>query len=514
MLNRDADSPTTREELIPNFRVFTPSEVGGSMYAPPLTKSTDSPRFMLYMLVSIMNSLFTDELSAKHMISEAQVAYGDFPLPTIYACGDTIYNITKEYLFNMKGKTVDPVADATKKWNKQYNKAIEYLQSEGVNVEHECISWSAFENIEEYRMFRKFTDAIVNAGLTLEKLQAAFPEVSDTEVISALFLDVQQQHILENIADIAENYAEKNAKKLKVAANSEKKQQKNALAALKKFNGHDAALGEVLTLEQRKEGLLSATYTFLSNEYAVFLLLAHLTNTSLIKEKLGLKSAALDTPLPVTPILSYPISSTLGADLTFTTFLKINHLYCKYSTSLALPETAMAIFVDSLVPTTLNPHDKKRSSGESDQSDASVESESSSSNGDEAVSPSVALNQATSLQPEPPVYKSGRSSPVMFTDAIEVIVQRVTETLSQHWKKTQTIACPHGVTCTITCQGKVSSLSSESGLLENVQEQIRVAAKTAIRGFSEIFSFDYNGYSFELKTQSAVHTELGLIKKM
>ncbi len=516
MLKLEENSPETAEESTLNFRVFTLGEDGSPMYGMPLTIDDDSPQALVYVFVSIMNSFFTNEFSVKHMVEETEAVYGKSHLPIVYACGDTIYNITRQYLYNpMKD---DPVEKEKKKWKKQYLKAINGLPSQEKLLNHENITWATFEEVEEYQSFKSFTDAIVNPSLTLESLKNAFPNVLDSSnVLPDLFRDIQVSDILTNLEKIASDFIEKNKNKLTRAVKSEKNQRSNAQKMLEKYDAKKMISGEAPDLAQRTEGLRRATYSFLSNEFSVFLMLSWLTNTSFIKEKLHLQSPVLETSSTITPVFSYPISSSIGAELVFATFLKINQLYCKYSEALELHITKLAVFVDSLVPKNLNPHDMRKieSSGTSSEDsslnghdetealkaepdDRHYETEALKAEPDDRHSEKEALNAETDANAK--FYKNSNNSLTLFKDEVEIIVQIVADALSRRWKgmKGELISCPHGVACAIQPLGKSRELEEENALLDDIKLLIRDAAKQAIKGFFREFNLTYNGYSFKL----------------
>lgn len=493
MLNRDADSPTTREELIPNFRVFTLGEDGSPAYGSPLTNRGDgASQFVYCIFVSVISELFNYKPSLDHMIRETQAANGSSNFPILIAIGDTLYDITKEYLFNFRGKK-DPVVEKARKCKE---KCDEIAGPAGLGLNYESIAWKTFVEADEYADFKKFTDAIVNRDLTSESLQQAF-QGKDT---ASLFFDIEQQCIRQNLAAIANDYTKKSIPMLEAAVLSETRTLEHAWEARERTKkpGEMTTLkasgdntGEVaLTLDQRKDGLNKATYPFLANEYATFLLLASLTN---IKEVLHLQSSEdLSSSMLA---FCYPITSTPGAELIFATFLKINQLYCKHSDSLGLSPTNLATFVDSLVPKEFTrhhakEHNAKKSSDQSDESLGNNDSTSSNSSDDGKSPP----------QEQQYIYRHRRAtSPTLFKDEVEVFLEMVTKTLDRKGLTKDTVSSPR-VSCEII-RGEKNAHVVDSVLLDDVLDSIRDATKNALKDFSRTLDFNYKGYPFQLTVE-------------
>ncbi len=349
MLKLEAGTHTTVEGSILNFRVFT-SDESGSSYASPIVKAELGQQPIVYVLVSIMNSLFTYGPSVRYMMHETAKAYGDVSIPIVYICADTLQNITKKYLFSSEGK--NPVEKERGRWKSQYDAAMVALQKSEMMLNHEILYWDSFKHISAYAQIKKFTDAILQPELTLDFLRQSFMTVND-EILINLIQDIQQKKILETIPAIANEFTSKNLLKLNKKNRKLERKDMELKETFERLGAPITHSDKNSQLQECTNNLKLATYAYLAEEYAVLILLTYLQQASEIKTNFNLTSLNVETCGSLQPVLSYPVSFSKGkgAALTFATFQALELLYHKYCTALDLPIVTQALtFIDSLVP--------------------------------------------------------------------------------------------------------------------------------------------------------------------
>jgi len=339
MLGLEAmDSSTTPGKAL-NSRAFTAENEG------PLQS-------IIYVLVSIMSAQYHTPSSVKHMMLESHKAYGNSDIPIVYVCGDTVYNITKPFLFKETGR--DPVERGRTKWLDQYNKTFHELETEGSKLHHKIVYWDTIKNTPDCLNIRKFTDVVFNRDLTLEILQENFPGASEKK-LQALMEDRQSTKILENVPVIANEFRSKNLIKVEKRTKKEEKDTLNLRAQLAKAgivgSGIQVNSNSSSGSHTPQGNLMLATHEYLSEEFSVFLLLSFLQHGPKINTTFNLQSSALGAHPELKPVLSYPISTTKGSDTIFATFRAVEMLYLNYCTLLDLPVITQPVtIIDPFTP--------------------------------------------------------------------------------------------------------------------------------------------------------------------
>lgn len=499
-----------------NFQVFSP-DGSESSYQPPIVKAEAPLQPVIYVLVSIMNSLFTYPPSVEYMVTETEKAYGDSLIPIIYICADTLQNITKNPLFGEKEGIIE---NTRGKWFNQYAKAVDTLKTAEHEPNHQVLYWDSLTAAPEYLHPKTFTHAILQPDPTLESLRKIYPTASN-EVLENLIRDTQEAKISENVLSIANGFSSKNLSKLKKQAQKTEVREAPYRAAteqviqqLKQLNVLPESTTNIneksLKLQQKETELKLATYRYLAEEYAVFLLLAFLQNTSDIREKFHLAPDSFKTEVTtIQPLLSYPISTSQGgAELTFILFKTIEALYHKYCESLdLLPISQTLTLIDSVVPDQYHKRYMKIHPDSSKNNSAQFESGRS--------SPSSGTNSVVGIQPLPIAqnnltttknYSNGTLSN-LFSPPFDPdkITQKIIKLLDEHvetGEEKTTITYKNGVTCIVSVVDSIdkdytSDSKADAQCLEKLTEHIKAAvlhAKT--ERWEETFIFAYKGYRF------------------
>ena len=313
-----------------------PAFVAQSHVETSAAESAAPPRLRIpYVLVSIMNNLYLQQSSVQAMMEGVAQKYPDSAVPTIYVCGDAIYEATKSALFGDHWQ-VDPIEKNRNKWLKQYN----------FSKTKDCatFSWEIFYGIPEYKIFRKFTDAVMDVNLSAETLRVRFPD-ANSELLELLLSAINASEILTHIPEIAGNFSQKNLDKLAKQATKAINQQKELQQRL--GMPPSGSHSKVTVLEKRKEELEVATYKYLADEYAAFLLLAYFQSTSDIQTHFGISCGSKGVEF-VQPELLYPMDATRGARLIFNTFRLLEQLYIDYSESLGLLRSSVKAVINNI----------------------------------------------------------------------------------------------------------------------------------------------------------------------
>lgn len=439
---------------------------------------------IVYVLVSIMSGLYHRPADMESMMRATYNLYGHLDIPIVYVCGDTVYNITKDYLFRTEGR--DPVEKGRESWLRLHHQTVKKLQAEHLRLNHEIVYWDTLKKASSYLDIRKFTDVVFNSALTLEILQEKFPGV-DGSRLSDLLQDISEASILNVVPVIAQEFRSKNLHKLERREKDKAKRITQLRAELARetrvVQGEQTHLSEETPeLVTLKSGLELATHDYLSEEYAVFLLLSFLQNSLTIKNTLKLGSMGLDAAIELNPILVYPITATKGSDVIFKTFQDVEALYLKYCVFLNLPIISQPVELMDL-PVTEVFSNEARSEASSVSEDTERESK------------SASATKLFSAYPSLPFFSS--------SEGLAQIALKIIDKIDAHLKLKSTATTrtlyKNGITCEITSSTKlkasdeITDLADISMLIESAISNVKketVEADTAI--------FNYSGHRFEL----------------
>ena len=362
MMNAKQVLRSEPEAVTPHFRLW---KNGG--YSQPFVRTNHADRPpVVFVGVSIMSALFIQSEPASYMMSQTDQAYGNEDIPIVYVCGDTLQLGTEVLLHGNKAEK--SISNARSRWQKNYESAFEKGVHDGIKSNHVTAYWDQLTRHARYPAIRKFVDIIMTSAVpTAESLQEVFPDASPS-VLTELCNDICQINIAVEVQANADYFADRNQKPLQVQRIKEKSTYDSVYKNME--TAHKRGLSnaplppyensdEKIEQNQKRE-VESATYRYLAEEFAAFLLLASLTNAQQIASELGLKSKSRSAiVLPdqaVRPVLAYPISASSNAENTFKAFARVECLYHKYAELLGLPviEELLTI-IDSYVPQSVKP---------------------------------------------------------------------------------------------------------------------------------------------------------------
>jgi len=305
-------------------------------------KEVAQPSSISYLLGSIMSQTFLDSAKFKHMLDDVSKENS-----CVTVCGDEIYRVTAPFLFGEKAKT-DQIVRKREKFVECYN--------QHKSPSTQLVFWGKFYRISEYQQFKKFTSALLDPELTLDKLQVTFPTAEPTR-LESLLGKREELSILGNVDSIARGFEGKNIKRLKRQAKRSVQKTKELVEVMEQIFGVASNSDPTQqALDQCMDGLRLATHQFLADEYAVFLLLMYMTDKSSIVSHLGI-TLPESISSTVCPRLFYPIDATPGANLTFETFSRVCDIYTEYHQDLGLPTVNIINIENIYIPEELR--DKK-----------------------------------------------------------------------------------------------------------------------------------------------------------
>lgn len=529
------------ENTIPNFRTFK-----DGVYGEPLVKATHNAtgqKLQVFVLVSIMSSLFNYAASVNHMMFETDQAYADAVIPIVYVCADELQKVTEKILHGDKADK--EINKARTRWEHRYQETVEAEAGKGIVPNHEVVYWEKFTSHSDYASIRKFVDIILTSELPTEAaLKKVFPDVSD-EILTELLKDIRAINIAPYIRINAEMFASKNAKQLKRKQKSDEvaaKEQESVLIRREFAKrtgsdlGHESRLqqgGEVsedevfklINPEPQDKIVERATYKYLAEEFAVFLLLSYLSGAQQIGPILG-SASALDQV--VTPVLSYPISASSSAKTTFSAFDKVEQLYQKYAEQLSLPVIAQSLtIVDSLVPVSARPHNSSASHVAEEGELVSKTPSPINNNGSNESRLPTHVNVTPDRTMRVPVDRSLTNAqaagmfPLVGVEAeqkkqvdkiVDKIVAKMFSLVEAHSKMSGTKTkelYQNGITCDITITKATPEEEEEQDTRLSVEEQFQIIREMIVEVVKSALVDDlgdkttviYNGYKYKLEAK-------------
>ncbi len=425
-------------DLIPNFRVFG-TDSTQPVYGNPLGVAADSEVYLPIFLVSIMSSFYQNITTLEYMMSKVIKKY---PLntPILNVCGDTVYRNTEYYLFK-SSKTRDPVQKGRESWELKYYDILSRLDSVSSNSQ-KLVNWEYVKLNPCYIDAKKFTDFVFSSNF--ESMKDYF-SIQDDSVYDALIYDIEKSGILQRVSQIADEFTAKNSKKLKKRKKQIDGKKKLAEEIYSILKARDVEIKQTnAPAEERvyEAEFLAATAAYLAEEYAVFLVLSSLrfaSDASFLSEQ-----HLLSTPARFKPVLHYPVSSTKGSELIFTTFRVVEALYIKYSQCLNLFEiTEPVTLLDLVVPEEIHPHkilseniNSLDSSEENNVSSVSVivpygDTDTGKHGSQSALAAGATIIPSTSTRPSF-FHRSDISSLPIANEQAKAIARRIVEMIDAH----------------------------------------------------------------------------------
>ncbi len=334
----------------PNFRAFAIDSSGNPVYGDPL-EVTEGSAYISFVLHSIMSNFFQKKDSLEYIMREVYAQYPASRNLTIHVCGDGVYRTTQSTLFS-GSQTRDPITRGAESWKEKYDQVVQNFADSGLSTDQSAVYWDQVKTHSNYLPIKKFTDVVFKSDLNLEGdlKSGVFPDVQNS-VLVELLSDITSLSISQKVLGIAEGFKTKNKTKAD-------KRAKQAKGAAKKINElatqlgidrkHDHICDEGVTWFNQ---LLAATREYLSEEFAVFMVLSLFENAASVKAVLGVDRLGLPPETRMTPVLNYPISRTKGSDAIFIAYRLVEGLYIKYCGPLNLPVIAKpAVLVDIFMP--------------------------------------------------------------------------------------------------------------------------------------------------------------------